>query len=203
MKNILQILILFFIGNSAVAQIEKTNFNELEYQNVDGKNYTLESQFSTKGLIVIFSCNTCPFVVGNDDFAGWEKDYNKLSEFAIQNEIGLVLVNSNEAKRENDDSFSEMKRHSKEMGYKMKYLVDKNSELANQLGAKTTPHIFFFNAESQLIFSGSIDNSWDSKRNETTPYLEIAIKEHGNGQELSSSSSEPRGCSIKRVKAAK
>ncbi len=92
------------------------SFNNQSFLNIDKKATTLENQIKKKGLIVVFSCNTCPFVVGNDDFSGWEKQYNNLFDLASTSEIGFVLVNSNEAKREGDDSFKEMQKHAKKKG---------------------------------------------------------------------------------------
>ena len=76
------------------------------------------------GLVVIFSCNTCPFVVGSEDFPGWEGQYNDLYEQANKYQIGLVVVNSNEGKRAGDDSFIEMKSHAvkKELKGQLKIL---------------------------------------------------------------------------------
>lgn len=92
---------------------------------------------------------------------------------------------------------------SKKVGYQMPYLVDSNSELADQLAAKTTPHVYAFNPESKLIYTGSIDNSWDSKREKTIPYLENIISEMKASGIISTEPSVPRGCSIKRVKSKK
>ena len=110
------------------------------------------------------SCNTCPFVVGGAGYPGWEKDYNDIYDKCKELGIGMVLINSNEAKRKGDDSMEEMKKHAAEKNYKMKYVVDKNHVLADAFGAKTTPHIFLFDKDLKLIFTGSIDNSWDKKR---------------------------------------
>jgi hypothetical protein len=167
---------------------------------IDGQDHSLDQFVKENGLIVIFSCNTCPFVVGNDNFEGWEKQYNALYERASVRNIGLVLINSNEAKRDGDDSMKEMISHAKEAGYKMPYVVDEKSELADALGAKTTPHVFAFSADKKLIYKGSIDNTWDSKRTEVETYLYHAMDNLDGGKKLKENSTTPRGCSIKRVK---
>jgi hypothetical protein len=81
----------------------------------------------------------------------------------------------------------------------MPYLVDENSKLANAFGAKTTPHIYFFNAEMNLVYTGSIDNIWDNKRKTDVPYLKNAIEAVGNGKKIKTDNTPPKGCSIKRV----
>jgi hypothetical protein len=159
----------------------------------------LKEYKQNKGLLVIFSCNTCPFVVGTPDFPGWERQYNDLYEKSKQNSIGMVLINSNEAKRGKEDSFEEMKNHALEKSYRMPYLLDENSILANAFEAKTTPHVFLFNSDLKLVYSGSIDNIWDNKRTEDIPYLVNAMSALNEGKKIKTSSTPPKGCSIKRV----
>jgi len=166
----------------------------------DDATYTLNELKEENGLIVVFSCNTCPFVVGSDSFDGWEGQYNSIYKKAKANNIGMVLVNSNVAKREGDDSKDEMADHKKDLGYKMPYVIDKDAKLADALGAKTTPHVYMFNGSGKLVFKGSIDNSWDTKRESLETYLFDAIAAVGNGSEITNNSTTPRGCSIKRAK---
>ena len=177
---------------------ENAPLTKTKMTNVDGKKYTLEGLKKEKGLVVVFSCNTCPFVVGSKSFAGWEKDYNSLSELANQKDLGFVLINANEAKRKDEDSLEEMKKRAKEKEYKMPYLVDKKSALADAFGAKTTPHVFVFDENMKLIYNGSIDNSWDSKREEDVSYLKNVMTQLSANQTITTAQTPPRGCSIKR-----
>ena len=170
------------------------------YKNANGPNTSLIQEVKKNGLIVVFSCNTCPFVVGSKHFPGWEKQYNELYDSSMKNKIGFLLVNSNEAKRGGDDSFDKMETHAKKNKYKMAYLLDENSSLANELLAKTTPHVFFYNAQLELIYSGSIDNIWDGKRKKEQYYLKDAIRSHVSSKKIKPSATPPKGCSIKRVK---
>lgn len=164
-----------------------------------GDSLTLKDIKGMNGTLVIFSCNTCPFVVGMKDggFAGWEKDYNAIADLASANGLGVVLVNSNEAKRPGEDSMEEMQKRAELMQYKIAYVLDKDSKLADAFGAKTTPHVFLFNENDELIYVGSIDNTWDPKRKEDIPYLQNAINNLKG--KIKVQESEPRGCSIKRV----
>ena len=170
------------------------------YKNANGPNTSLIQEVKKNGLIIVFSCNTCPFVVGSKHFPGWEKQYNELYDTSMKNKIGFLLVNSNEAKRGGDDAFDKMETHAKKNTYKMAYLLDENSSLANELLAKTTPHVFFYNAQLELIYSGSIDNIWDGKRKKEQYYLKDAIRSHVSSKKIKPSATPPKGCSIKRVK---
>lgn len=173
---------------------------DYKMENIDGKMMDLQSSAGEKGLLVVFSCNTCPFVVGSDFFEGWEKQYNDLKAFAESHGYKMVLVNSNEGKRDADDALEAMQKRAKEKGYTMPYLVDKNSQLADAFGARTTPHVFLLNKKMELIYTGAIDNKVESKRNSDEKYLEDALKAGAAGKEIELTSTPPRGCSIKRVK---
>ncbi|MBM3429463.1 MAG: redoxin domain-containing protein [Bacteroidetes bacterium] len=169
-------------------------------QNTQGGNLTLTQAKRENGLIVIFSCNSCPFVVGTPDFPGWEKQYNALYDQALKYNVGLVLVNSNEGKRTGADSFDEMKKRANEQNYMMPYLLDKNSKMADLFSAKTTPHVYYFNKEMRLVYMGSIDNIADNKRKKDIPYLSMAMQAEANGKKCKPNKTAPVGCSIKRIK---
>ena len=169
-------------------------------KNANGTPSSLRLEKKNNGLIAVFSCNTCPFVVGTPDFPGWERQYNELYKYAAENEIGFVLINSNEAKRKGDDSFEKMILHAKEQNYAMSYLLDENASLANFLKAKTTPHVFFFNNSFRLVYSGSIDNIWKGNRKKDITYLKNAIAFHIKNKKIKPNETSPKGCSIKRIK---
>lgn len=177
----------------------KAPMTDVEMRGTDDIGYTLEQLVGKKGLIVVFSCNTCPFVVGSEQFAGWEVQYNDLNKLAKEAGIGMVLVNANEGKRSGDDSLDAMKKRAKDKGYTMPYVLDENSALANAFGAKTTPHVYFFDENMTLVYTGAIDNTVDGKRKEDKTYLKDAIASRAKGQAISETTTPPRGCSIKRV----
>lgn len=167
----------------------------IKMTNIDGSQINLREAADKNGLLVIFSCNTCPFVVE------WEETYPGLGKLAASNDIGMVLVNSNEAKRDGDDSMSEMKAHAEEMGYNTAYVVDENHVVADAFGARTTPHVFLFDNNMKLIYEGSIDDRFDNKEREvTSTYLEDAINNYASGNAIDPNDTQSKGCSIKRVK---
>ena len=167
---------------------------------IDGKPHTLLSLKGDNGLLVVFSCNTCPFVVGNGTKTeGWEGRYNGLAELAESLNIGMVLVNSNEAKREGDDSFVEMKRHATEAGYTMPYVVDEGSKLANACGARTTPHVYLYDKNMTLAYRGSIDDNVNRAEEVKEQYLTLAMTRMAEGKKIKTQETKAVGCSIKRV----
>ena len=167
---------------------------EEELKSVNGFSYSLKTLTEKNGIIVLFTCNTCPFVVK------WEDRYKILEDMAKRNNIGLVYVNSNYKKRDGDDSYDEMKKHAKEMNYRFPYLLDEKSKLANAFGAKTTPHIFMFNSNYQLVYKGAIDDNYEDIDKVKEFYLEDAITQLVKGKKIKVSETNPVGCSIKRFK---
>ena len=161
---------------------------------VDGEENTLRGMMGQNGLLVVFSCNTCPFVVA------WEDRYNELNAYAKENNIGMVLVNSNEKLRAEEDSPENMKKHAEELGYTMPYVIDKNHMIADAFGAKTTPHVFLFNNKLRLAYKGSIDDNFKDKEAVKETYLKDAMSQMIAGEEVSNPVTEARGCSIKRLK---
>ena len=178
----------------------KAPLSNTKMKDVSEKSFSLEELKKEKGLLVIFSCNTCPFVVGNNNMEGWEGRYNQLFTIAEKNNIGMVLINSNEAKRNDADSFSRMKERSKKMDYKANYLVDKNSKLADAFGASTTPHVFLFDADLKLVYKGAIDDAVGSTKDVKSRWLSTAMKNMSTNQPIDPQSTRNSGCSIKRVK---
>lgn len=168
---------------------------DVKMTDVSGKEISLNEVKKDNGLLVIFSCNTCPFVIA------WEDRYPGLAEMCEKNNVGMVLVNSNEAKRKGDDSMEEMKKHASEKNYKCFYTIDENSVLADAFGARTTPHVFLFNKDLKLIYRGSIDDTEGKKDKQPKEhYLINAIVNMTSGKTIVPDDTKAIGCSIKRVK---
>ena len=167
---------------------------DYEMKSVNGISYSLNNLKEKNGIIILFTCNTCPFVVK------WEDRYKLLEELAKKNNIGLVYINSNYKKRDGDDSYEEMIKHAKKMNYRFPYLLDEKSKLANSFGAKTTPHIYMFNSNLQLAYKGAIDDNYEDINKVKEFYLEDAIQQLVKGKRIKVSETKPVGCSIKRFR---
>ena len=166
---------------------------------VSGKEFSLNDLNQKNGLLIIFSCNTCPFVVGNKSMDGWENRYNEVYETCKKNQIGMALINSNEAKRKQGDSFEDMKNHSKKQKYDSPYLLDKNHQLADAFGASTTPHVFLLNNNLKLVYKGAIDDNCGAKKEVKEKWLENALNSLGKGENIKNPETRNSRCSIKRI----
>ena len=172
---------------------EMPNMNQ-ELKSTNGKSYSLESISEKNGLVVIFTSNTCPFVIK------WEDRYTLVEELAKKNNLGLVYINSNYKKRKGDDSYENMQKHAKKYNYRFPYLLDTESTLANSFGAKTTPHVFMFNKEFQLVYKGAIDDNYENINKVKKFYLKDAIEQLAKDKKIKVNETDPVGCSIKRFK---
>lgn len=203
LPTILALSILFLSASKEREEVEigdQMPMAEIQLKNIDASKLQLKDYAKDNGLLIIFSCNTCPFVIGNESFEGWEKDYNKISAFTNKNDIGFVLINSNEAKRKKGDGFKDMKERAKQFNYKMPYLYDEGHKVADAFGAKTTPHVFLFDNSLSLVFKGSIDDSYKPAVEEenVSHFLHNALINSIKGKTIDPNSTPPKGCSIKR-----
>ncbi len=167
-----------------------------EYEVLDAANNAkpLQDYAGENGLLVVFSSNTCPFVVA------WEDRYNDLAELARNYGINMVLLNSNEAFRGDEDSPVNMREHAANLNYSMPYLRDDNHRIADAFGAKTTPHVFLFDNSLRLAYKGAIDDNYKSKDEVEETYAANAITALGEGVTIPIPETKAMGCSIKRVK---
>ncbi|MEO6540711.1 MAG: thioredoxin family protein [Ferruginibacter sp.] len=167
---------------------------DLKMQDISGKNVTMNDVKKANGLMVMFSCNTCPYVVKNQERT------LAISKFATENKVGVIILNSNEALRGDDDSYEAMQSYAKEQGYAWNYVVDKNNEVADAFGANRTPECFLFDKNLKLVYHGAIDDSPSDVSAIKRIHLQEAIKEMVGGKEITVKESRSVGCTIKRNK---
>jgi len=167
--------------------------------NIDEKEYSFNDMKKGKGLLVIFSCNTCPFVIGNGNRSeGWENRYPKIEEQCEELNVGMVFINSNAAKRDEGDSFLDMQIRYDQKGYSSYYVLDKNSEMANAFGALTTPHVYLFDKNMMLVYRGAIDDNVKRSDEVKEFYLRNALNNLASGNTIKPDTTRQMGCSIKR-----
>jgi hypothetical protein len=174
--------------------------SDVKMTDISGAQYSLADLKNSGGLLVVFSCNGCPFVVGSEGSEGWEGRYDGLREIAEANNIGMALINSNEAKRDKGDDMKGMKTRAEEHGFsKCKYLLDVNSTVANAFFARTTPHVYLFDGNMKLVYKGAIDDNVDDSKKVKEPYLKNAMENLASGKKIKPAETKPVGCSIKRI----
>ena len=157
-------------------------------KNINGKESELSTYKKENGLLVIFSCNTCPWVIR------WQGRYNPISELCSKNNIGFVAVNSNASQHDGVDSFDSMKEHAKKYEYIFPYVLDSGSRLAKAFGAMVTPHVYLFDKNRDLRYRGAID---DGPKRVKHNYLVDAINSVSKGKSVRTKTTKSLGCSIK------
>ena len=158
---------------------------------IDGKKYSLDSFKDKKALIVIFSCNHCPYVQAYEErIKQIQKDYQSKG-------VEVIAINSNEDKGYPDDSFENMKKRAAEQKFNFLYLRDEDQSVARAYDATHTPEIFLFDGNRKLAFHGKIDDNWQEPNKVKNHYLKDALDELLAGREISVPETFTIGCTIK------
>lgn len=165
---------------------------DLKLKDISGKEVSLKDAKKKNGLLVMFSCNTCPWVIKNQSRTA------EIAKYALSKEVGVILLNSNEGQRDDADSYAEMKEYASKQGYKWYYAVDANNVLADEFGANRTPEVFLFNADGKHVYHGAIDDNPGDAAAVNRKHLQIAIDEMIAGKDVTQKESRSMGCQIKR-----
>jgi hypothetical protein len=166
---------------------------DVKVKDISGNETSVKDLKKKNGLLVMFSCNTCPYVIMNQ---GRTK---AICAYAQKLDIGVVLLNSNEGNRNDEDSFEAMKEYGKDQQYSWVYAVDRDHVLADAFGANRTPECYLFDKDLNLVYHGAIDNNPGDDNNVSRKHLQIAIDELTSGKEVSIKESKSVGCGIKRI----
>jgi len=156
----------------------------------DGNTYSLDD-FTERVLVVFFTCNHCPYVIGSD-----ENTRQVAERFAGQG-VRFVAINSNSKNTYAEDSFEHMVERMAEHGFPWLYLYDESQEVAEAYGALRTPHFFVFNEARELVYTGrAIDNprAWEQA---STHELVDALEDVLAGRPVQTPMTNPIGCNVK------
>ena len=167
---------------------------DLKMKDIAGKEVSIKDVVKDKGVLVMFSCNTCPYVIKNQERT------ITMGEYAKKMNVGFILLNSNESQRADEDSYAAMQAYAKDQHYKWNYLVDANNVMADAFGANRTPECFLFDKNLRLVYHGAIDDSPSDISAITRNHLQEAINEMIAGKNVSVKESRSVGCTIKRSK---
>lgn len=165
---------------------------DIRVKDVSGKEITLGQVKQSGGLLVMFTCNTCPYVIRN------QSRTKEVSAYAAGHQIGVILLNANEGDRSGGNSFAAMQSYAKAEGYQCYYALDGNSILADAFGASRTPECYLFDKNGKLVYHGAIDDSPGDPEQVKRHHLKNAIDEMLAGKEVSVKETRSVGCSISR-----
>ena len=158
---------------------------------VDGKTYTLESFRDARVLVVIFTCNHCPYAQALEPrFIELQRDYHDRG-------VRLVGINPNDASKYPDDDFAHMRSRAQENGWNFPYLHDESQSVARAYDAACTPDIFVFDAERALRYNGRCDDHWKDASQVKQRDLRRAIDAVLAGKSIDFEVHPALGCSVK------
>jgi peroxiredoxin len=158
---------------------------------VDGRSYSLADFRDAKVLVVVFSCNHCPYVIGSED---------RMNQFFVDYSprgVSMVAINSNETRDHPTDSFEEMVRRAKDKGFRFRYLRDESQEVAMAYGALRTPHWYVFDQDRRLRYTGRMDDNPRDASQARTHELRDAVDALLEGREVPVAVTNPIGCNVK------
>jgi len=157
----------------------------------DGKKYSLGDFSDKKILVVVFSCNHCPYVQAYED-----RMINLQREYALRG-IQLIAINSNETVHYPEDNFDEMVKRAKKKGFNFPYLRDEDQSVAEAFGATHTPEFFVLDQQRVLRYHGKMDDNYQSAADVKVHYLRDAVDALLAGKDVKQPETYSIGCTIK------
>jgi len=158
---------------------------------VDDRPHSYADYSGKRAVVVIFSCNHCPYV------RAWEDRMVQIQADYGGKGVQLIAINSNDAAKYPDDSFAKMKERAREKHFNFPYLYDETQELPRAYGAERTPEVFLFDEKETLRYHGTIDDNYDDPSAVKTKYLRNALEAVLDGESPPIAETRPVGCTIK------
>lgn len=163
---------------------------------VDGNEHSVDEYRNAKALVVVFSCNHCPYVQAYEE---------RMIAFAKQYEsrgVQLVAINSNETQNYPEDNFDEMVKRARARGFPFPYLRDEDQSVAGAFDATHTPEFFLFAAAQgetvpKLRYRGKMDDNWRDPSGVQRRYLKEAVECVLAGRPVAEAETHSIGCTIK------
>ena len=154
---------------------------------VDGKKYSLSDFESSKVIVVVFTCNSCPYAVDIEDrLLAFHQKYGKQG-------VALVAINVNKVEA---DLMPAMKDKAKEKAFQFPYLFDETQKIAKDYGAKRTPEFFVLDQDRKVVYMGALDDSPEGKK-VSKRYIEAAVEMTLAGEKIEIAETIPVGCAVR------
>ena len=157
----------------------------------EGRDYSLSDFSGYRYLVIFFTCNHCPYVIGSDEVT------RATAEKYAAKGVRFVGINSNSENTYPEDSFPNMVARMEKYRFPWLYLYDKDQSVAAAYGALRTPHFYVFDGQRILVYTGrGVDSPRDVSRM-TVNNLDMALDELTSGKPISVPVTNPIGCNIK------
>jgi len=164
---------------------------DFKLKSTEGKEYNLDDFKNFTYLVIFFTCNHCPYVIGSDEVT------RSTADKYLSRGVGFAAINSNSENTYAEDSFPNMIKRMEKNKFPWIYLYDKTQEVAKAYGALRTPHFYVFNEKRQLVYTGrGVDNPRDAGKTVIND-LDRVLHELTSGKEVSIKLTNPIGCNVK------
>lgn len=197
MKSMMMALLLFCAVHAFSAEGLKIGDDAVDFslKNIDGSMISLANYSNDKGIVVIFTCNHCPFSKAYEDrIIDLHNTYSKKG-------YPVLAINPNDPISVPEDSFDNMKERAKEKGFTFKYVIDETQSIAKHYGATRTPHVYLLKKQSgntfKIAYIGAIDDNHSDASSVKERYLSNAIESLIADKAPMPETTKAIGCSIK------
>lgn len=168
--------------------------DDFNLKNINGEMVSLSGMKDTKGYIVTFTCNTCPYAVEYEDrIIDLHKKYAPMG-------YPVIAINPNDPDVKKGDSFSAMQVRAEEKSFPFEYVFDEGQKVFPKYGATKTPHVFLLNKDLVVKYIGAIDDNHEDANLVKVKYVEDAISALEAGNDPDPATTKAVGCSIKTKK---
>ena len=168
-----------------------TKMPEFELKDPFGKMFKSSEQFGAQGLLVVVTCNHCPYAQ-----AVWPRVI-RLAQLGKELGINTVAINPNIHPGFPEDAPPKMIKMIKDLKIFFPYLVDETQETARAFKAQCTPDLYLFGADHKLVYHGRVDDNWQDERKVTRQELKEALESLASGGLIDGKQNPSIGCSIK------
>ena len=167
---------------------------DFSLKSTENKMVSLKDYKDSKGFIVIFTCNHCPFAKAYEDrIIALDKKYANLG-------YPVIAINPNNPEKQPEDSFELMKVRAKEKGFTFPYLFDQGQKIYPLYGATKTPHVYVLQKTAkgnEIKYIGAIDDNYEDESAVKQKYVENAVNSLLQKKEIAVKETKAIGCSIK------
>lgn len=168
--------------------------SDFSLKNINGKNVSLADYPESKGFIITFTCNHCPYAVAYEDrIIALDKNFKGVG-------YPVIAINPNDPTRSPEDSYEKMQERSSEKGFPFPYLFDEKQEVAKAFGASNTPHVYLLSVQNKDLivkYIGAIDDNSDDPGSVKEKYVENAINQLMADGKIAVQETKAIGCTIK------
>ncbi len=199
MKNIMTLLTFFLIFSNSQAQTSAgyqvgDYIEDFSLKNVDGRYVSLSTFPETKGFIIIFTCNHCPYSIAYEErIKALNLKYNSQS-------FPVIAINPNDPQVQPADSYEKMQERFKEKDFNFPYLFDEGQKVFPKFGSQRTPHVYVVSRDNKGLkveYIGAIDDNYEDAKAVKTRYVEDAVDALLAGKKVTTTYTKAIGCSIK------